>query len=114
MRLLRLKLIAYLSAISAGVLLCEGLNTDIVRADDERPSAASIEAITKSWPVSRQLPQPQPASIPEETLKSLDMPTAVRLAEERNPVILENLQSFKAAQDSLGSDFATWWPVFKF
>lgn len=114
MRLLRLKLIAYLSAISAGVLLCEGLNSGIVRADDERPSAGSIEAITKSWPVSRQLPQPQPASIPEETLKSLDMPTAVRLAEERNPVILENLQSFKAAQDSLGSDFATWWPVLSF
>jgi len=49
--------------------------------------------------------------IPREKLQNLEMGTAVRLAEERNPVIKENYQNFVASGNQLGSAYATWWPT---
>ena len=49
--------------------------------------------------------------IPLDELQSLEMGTAVRLAEERNPVIKENYQDFVASGDQLGAAYATWWPT---
>ena len=49
--------------------------------------------------------------IPRDELQSLEMGTAVRLAEERNPVIKENYQDFVASGDQLGAAYATWWPT---
>ena len=72
------------------------------------PDALEIEAVSSSWPVGQA---PPVAPIPEAMLQGLDMETAVRLAQERNPVIQEKYQSFRASQDDLGSDFATWWPT---
>ena len=114
MSLFCVKLISSFAVVNTALFVLEGFSCGRVRADQELPTASSIEAITGSWPVTRRMSQPVSPSIPEEALKNLDMQTAVRLAEERNPVILENLQSFKAAQDSLGSDLATWWPVLSF
>ncbi|MCP3893412.1 MAG: hypothetical protein GY706_02090, partial [Bacteroides sp.] len=49
--------------------------------------------------------------IPRDELQNLEMGTAVRLAEERNPVIKENYQDFVASGNQLGSAYATWWPT---
>ena len=49
--------------------------------------------------------------IPRDELQSLEMGTAVRLAEERNPVIKENYQDFVASGNQLGAAYATWWPT---
>ena len=49
--------------------------------------------------------------IPRDELQNLEMGTAVRLAEERNPVIKENYQDFVASGNQLGSTYATWWPT---
>ena len=49
--------------------------------------------------------------IPLDDLNNLEMGTAVRLAEERNPVIKENYQDFVASSNQLGAAYATWWPT---
>ena len=49
--------------------------------------------------------------IPRDKLENLEMGTAVRLAEERNPVIKENYQDFVASGNELGAAYATWWPT---
>ena len=70
-----------------------------------------IEAVSSTWPVGDA---PLVPPIPPATLQRLDMDTAVQLAQERNPIIQEKYQSFRASQDELGSDFATWWPTISF
>ena len=70
--------------------------------------ALQIEAVSSTWPVEIVPPVPP---IPPATLQRLDMDTAVQLAQERNPIIQEKYESFRASQDDLGSDFATWWPT---
>jgi outer membrane protein TolC len=57
---------------------------------------------------------PSPSSlkpISREELQNLEMSTAVRLAEERNPIIKENYQDFVASSNQLGAAYATWWPT---
>ena len=49
--------------------------------------------------------------IPREKLENLEMGAAVRLAEERNPVIKENYQDFVASGNQLGAAYGTWWPT---
>ena len=49
--------------------------------------------------------------IPRKELQSLEMGTAVRLAEDRNPVINENYQDFVASGNQLGAAYSTWWPT---
>ena len=49
--------------------------------------------------------------IPSSVLENLSLDDAVRLAEERNPVIQERFQSFVAARNQLGAVYATWWPT---
>ena len=52
-----------------------------------------------------------PDPISPEVLGHLQMEEAVRLAEERNPVIQEKYQSFIASGNQLGAAYATWWPT---
>lgn len=49
--------------------------------------------------------------IPSTVLSNLDLDEAVRLAEERNPVIQERFHSLVAARNQLGSAYASWWPT---
>ncbi|MEC7896481.1 MAG: TolC family protein, partial [Cyanobacteriota bacterium] len=82
-----------------------------VAEESDLPDAMQIEAVSSTWPVGDA---PLVPPIPPATLQRLDMDTAVQLAQERNPIIQEKYQSFRASQDELGSDFATWWPTISF
>ena len=75
-----------------------------VAEESDLPDAMQIEAVSSTWPVGDA---PLVPPIPPATLQRLDMDTAVQLAQERNPIIQEKYQSFRASQDELGSDFAT-------
>ncbi len=97
-----------LSLISALSLLAP---FPVVADEPKLPDALQIDAVSSKWPLEQAPPVPP---IPPMTLQRLDMETAVRLAQERNPVIQEKYQSFRASQDDLGSDFATWWPTISF
>ena len=78
-------------------------------------AAAAAEGFTASNASELELDSyASPSSlspIPREKLQNLGMGTAVRLAEERNPVIKENYQNFVASGNQLGSAYATWWPT---
>ena len=69
-------------------------------------SADSSDIVLEDDPLTSSL-----KPIPREKLKNLEMSVAVRLAEERNPVIKENYQDFVASGDQLGAAYATWWPT---
>ena len=79
--------------------------------DKDVPAGIEFEVGSGGWPLAREA---MPSPVEPEMLIRLDMETAVRLAEERNPVIKEKYELFRASQDELGADYATWWPRISF
>ena len=75
------------------------------------PSDKEVEALGSGWPNQQAKAFLTAAPIPMEVLKNLDMTTAVRLANQRNPVVRQNFDDLLATQNTLGAAYATWWPV---
>ena len=80
-----------------------------LRASENDPSSPDLSALELSLPGDRRGQPP----IPSTVLGALQMEEAVRLAEERNPVIQEKYQLFVASGNQLGAAYATWWPTLK-
>ncbi len=75
------------------------------------PSGKEVEGLGAGWPARQAKAFLDAAPIPAELLQNLDMATAVRLANQRNPVVRQNFDDLLATQNSLGAAYATWWPV---
>jgi len=75
------------------------------------PSGKEVEGLGAGWPRQQAKAFLEAAPIPVEQLQNLDMATAVRLANQRNPVVRQNFDDLLATQNSLGAAYATWWPV---
>jgi outer membrane protein TolC len=75
------------------------------------PSGKDVEGLGAGWPAKQAKAFLDAPPIPVELLENLDMATAVRLANQRNPVVRQNFDDLLATQNSLGAAYATWWPV---
>jgi outer membrane protein TolC len=73
------------------------------------PTDLEVEALGSGW--TGELPSSDPAPLPAEQLMSLSMDQAVRWSSQRNPVIRSAFQNLVATQNSLGAQYARWWPV---
>lgn len=82
-----------------------------VSQPESLPSSAAVESLGAGWPQQKPWPLAPFKPIPLEELANLELETAVRLADERNPVVRESYEQLVAAQNSLGAAYATWWPV---
>ena len=80
-------------------------------AETAVPPTKEVEDFGSGWPKSLPLPKPDGGDLPASTLSKLSMQTAVDLAHQRNPVVRESYENLIATQNSLGSAYATWWPV---
>lgn len=105
---LLISLIAECAFVDRGALADEA---NSALAPETLPSAEKVQALGAGWPAGMPLPIESFPDLPEAVLANLDMQTAVRLAEERNPTIRENYQRLIASQNQLGSAYATWWPT---
>ncbi|MCP9849920.1 TolC family protein [Cyanobium sp. Morenito 9A2] len=77
----------------------------------EWPSTKQLEDLGAGWPAGVPRPSDNLAPIPTAQLASLELATAVELADRRNPVIRQNYELLLATQNSLGAAYASWWPV---
>ena len=75
------------------------------------PDVIQVENLGSGWPKGSPLPQPSITPLPREALAALTLARAVELSNQRNPVVRQSYNDLVAAQNSLGSAFATWWPV---
>jgi outer membrane protein TolC len=75
------------------------------------PDVIQVENLGSGWPKGSPLPQPTIQPLPKEALAALTLARAVELSNQRNPVVRQSYNELVAAQNSLGSAFATWWPV---
>jgi outer membrane protein TolC len=75
------------------------------------PTSAEVESLGAGWPAGQPLPGEGLRPIEAEKLRKLDFVTAITLADLRNPVVRQSYEDLIATQNSLGSAYATWWPV---
>lgn len=75
------------------------------------PTSAELEGLGAGWPAGQPLPNQDLPSISAEKLRKLDFSTAIKLADLRNPVVRQSYEDLIATQNSLGSAYASWWPV---
>ncbi|WP_315859061.1 TolC family protein [Cyanobium sp. T1G-Tous] len=100
-----------------GVGVVSVLMTQVVFAAPQQdqfsplPTTKTVESLGSGWPVGQTKPIGMMGSIPAEQLAALEMATAVELADQRNPVVRQSYEELVATQNSLGSAYATWWPV---
>ena len=80
-------------------------------ATEPLPTSAAVENLGAGWPAQKPWPLTPFKPIQPETLANLDLDTAVRLADERNPVVRQSYEQLVATQNALGAAYATWWPV---
>ena len=101
------------SGLQAALLLGFSVCHQPVMADEPRrlPDAVDVEGLGAGWPQRFPLPTEDFQPIPPEQLANLDLETAVRFADRRNPVVRQSYEQLVATQNSLGAAYATWWPV---
>jgi len=80
-----------------------------LRASEKDSVRPGLTTVRLSLPGEGRVHSPIPASV----LDALEMEDAVRLAEERNPVIQEKYQLYVASGNQLGAAYAAWWPTLK-
>ncbi|MEN9540344.1 MAG: hypothetical protein RLZZ459_435 [Cyanobacteriota bacterium] len=83
-----------------------------VHAEAAPPRTQEVEALGVGWPKGQPLPAPGTLpEISEKQLAGLSLDEAVRISNQRNPVVRQAYEQLVATQNNLGAAYASWWPV---
>lgn len=103
---------AITTAITAAITVAISATAVPVRGEEAPPRTQAVESLGVGWP--RDRPLPAPGALPdvsEQQLAALSLDEAVRISNQRNPVVRQAYEQLLATQNNLGAAYASWWPV---
>ncbi len=99
-----------LAAAIGGVAMLSPVRSQPLPASVSPPEVKDVEGLGAGWP--GPIPTGDRLSeLPRDILGALSMEQAAAWAVDRNPVVRSAYQSLVATQNSLGADYASWWPT---